>query len=103
MPIIGSLPFTIVNGTLEDANPVMANYNWILSQVNANAAPLNNPVFTGTLTSSSVSITGGTIDGTVIGGTTPAAITGTSITATTGVITPSVNSGPLAGFHNRII
>lgn len=39
MPIIGPLPNQIVNGQVEDATPVMADYNWILSQVNANACP----------------------------------------------------------------
>jgi quinol monooxygenase YgiN len=34
--IIPPLPFTIVNGTLEDANPVMANFNAIVAAVNAN-------------------------------------------------------------------
>jgi len=36
--IIGAFPNTIVNGQLIDATPVMADFNWILSQVNANAA-----------------------------------------------------------------
>jgi hypothetical protein len=35
--IIGPLPVTIVDGQIADANPVMANFNWIVSQVNANA------------------------------------------------------------------
>lgn len=39
MPIINTLPNTIANGQLEDAVPVMANFNWILSQVNGNACP----------------------------------------------------------------
>ncbi len=36
--IIGSLPFTLQNGSIADANQVMANFNTIVSQVNANAA-----------------------------------------------------------------
>ncbi len=36
--IIGSLPFQLTNGTVADATQVMANYNYIISQVNANAA-----------------------------------------------------------------
>ena len=39
--IIGTLPDTLVNGTPDDAVPVMANFNYIVSQVNANAAPLS--------------------------------------------------------------
>jgi hypothetical protein len=39
--IIGPLPNNIVDGTLIDAVPVMANFNWIVSQVNANAAAGN--------------------------------------------------------------
>lgn len=35
--IVGPLPNTIANGQLEDAVPVMANFNWIVNQVNANA------------------------------------------------------------------
>jgi hypothetical protein len=37
MAIIGPLPNNILAGQLVSAAPVMANYNWILSQVNANA------------------------------------------------------------------
>lgn len=39
--IIGALPNNIQNGQVEDAVPVMANYNWIVNQVNANAAQLS--------------------------------------------------------------
>lgn len=38
--IVGALPNNIQNGQTEDAVPVMANYNWIVNQVNANAAQL---------------------------------------------------------------
>ncbi len=34
--IIGSLPYTLTNGTTADANAVMADLNFIVSQVNAN-------------------------------------------------------------------
>ncbi len=34
--IIGAMPNQIANGTIIDAVPVMANFNWILAQVNAN-------------------------------------------------------------------
>jgi len=45
--IVGPLPNNIVDGTLADAGPVMANYNWILTQVNANAMPLTGPFYGG--------------------------------------------------------
>lgn len=38
MPIIGSLPVTLLNGTTADATQVMADFNFIAAQVNANAA-----------------------------------------------------------------
>lgn len=47
MAIIGALPNNIQNGQLADAVPVMADFNFIVNQVNANAAPL------GTLTAPS--------------------------------------------------
>lgn len=40
MAIIGTLPNVIANGQALDATPVMADFNWILSQVNSNAAQL---------------------------------------------------------------
>src|ERR1700694_1547675 len=40
MPIIGTLPNNITNGQTVDANPVMADFNFIVNQVNANANPL---------------------------------------------------------------
>ena len=36
--IVGTLPYTITNGTVTDANKVMSDYNYIIAQVNANAA-----------------------------------------------------------------
>jgi hypothetical protein len=36
--IIGSFPYNLTNGTTADASQVMANYNYIASQVNANGA-----------------------------------------------------------------
>jgi hypothetical protein len=36
--IVGSLPFTLTNGTIADANQVMANFNTIVAGVNSNAA-----------------------------------------------------------------
>lgn len=40
MPIIGALPFNILNGDSIDAIPVMADFNFIVSQVNANVQNL---------------------------------------------------------------
>jgi len=40
MSIIGTLPNNIQNGQAEDATPVMANFNFIINQVNAAATPL---------------------------------------------------------------
>ena len=40
MAVVGTLPSNIQNGQLEDAVPVMANFNFLANQVNANAAPL---------------------------------------------------------------
>lgn len=47
MPIIGTLPNNIQNGQTVDATPVMADFNFIVNQVNANGNP------TGTLTAPS--------------------------------------------------
>lgn len=38
--IVGALPVTLTNGTTADATQVMSDLNWIVNQVNANAAPL---------------------------------------------------------------
>lgn len=40
--IIGTLPNNIQNGQTADAVPLMADLNWIVNQVNANAAQLSN-------------------------------------------------------------
>lgn len=47
MSIIGTLPDNLANGTTADASQVMADLNFIVNQVNANACPL------GTLTAPS--------------------------------------------------
>ena len=47
MPIIGTLPNILTNGTTADASQVMADFNFIVNQVNANGNP------TGTLTAPS--------------------------------------------------
>jgi hypothetical protein len=41
MPIIGPFPANITAGQPVSAAPVMADLNWIASQVNANAAPVS--------------------------------------------------------------
>jgi hypothetical protein len=40
MSIIGTLPDNLVNGTIADASQVMADLNFIVNQVNANANPI---------------------------------------------------------------
>ncbi|KUY70806.1 tail fiber domain-containing protein [Burkholderia sp. RF4-BP95] len=40
MSIIGNLPNTLNNGTTADATQVMADFNYIVTQVNANGQPL---------------------------------------------------------------
>jgi hypothetical protein len=40
--IIGSLPFTLTNGQTADATQVMADFNEIVSSVNANAVPTSD-------------------------------------------------------------
>lgn len=39
--IVGTLPVTLTNGTTADATQVMTDLNWLVNQVNANAAPLS--------------------------------------------------------------
>ena len=47
MPIIGSLPYKIQNGDSVDAIPVMADFNFIVAQINANAPVVTNITPTG--------------------------------------------------------
>lgn len=44
--IVGTLPNTIANGQTADATPLMADLNYIVNQVNANAAPLATSALT---------------------------------------------------------
>lgn len=44
--IVGPLPVTLLNGTTADATQVMSDLNWLMNQVNANAAPLANTAVT---------------------------------------------------------
>jgi hypothetical protein len=64
MPIIGTLPNNIQDGQVADAVPVMADFNFIVNQVNANAQPLNTPQ-AGTLLNIQVSQVSGTYTATV--------------------------------------
>lgn len=47
MPISNPYPYTLTNGTTADATQVMADFLQIQNDVNANAAPLGSPAFTG--------------------------------------------------------
>lgn len=58
MSIVSPLPFTIASGQVISANPLQSNFNSLVNDVNANAAPssnptLSNPKFTGILTNPS--------------------------------------------------
>jgi hypothetical protein len=56
--IVAPLPFTIVAGTPIQANPLQSNFNWLMNQTNANAAPIAGPVFTGTVVIPTLTVTG---------------------------------------------
>lgn len=43
MAIVGTLPNILTNGTTADASQVMADFNFIVNQVNSNAVPLGTP------------------------------------------------------------
>ena len=108
--IIGPLPNAIANGQTIDAVPVMADFNWILAQVNANAAPLNNPTFTGTVTAGAGGFSGNVTTAaqtaiTSVGTLTSLAVTGaTSVGSGSGtgaglVINPASSvSGGVSGY-----
>lgn len=92
MAIIGALPYILVNGTVADATQVMADYNKIINDVNANAAPLSGAVLT------LATITNSTIDSTTIGAITPSTgrfttLAATSTLAVTGATTLSSTLG----------
>src|SRR5258708_36636486 len=44
--IVGALPVTLTNGTTADATQVMSDLNFLVNQINANAAPLLNTALT---------------------------------------------------------
>lgn len=54
--IVGTLPYSISNGQLIDAVPVMGNFNYIVSQINSNAATTYFGIATGTSDALLVSI-----------------------------------------------
>jgi len=84
--IVGPIPNNLTNGTTIDAVPVMANYNWIMNQVNTNAAPLASPTFTGTVTGGAGGFVG--------------ALTG-SITGNAATVTTNANlTGPVTSVGN---
>jgi hypothetical protein len=58
MAIVGALPIQLANGTLADATQVMSDFNYVVAQVNANAAGLTGGnAFTGTQTIAGDTIT----------------------------------------------
>jgi|SRR6516164_2805653 hypothetical protein len=68
MPIIGTLPNIIQNGQVVDANPVMADLNYIVNQVNANGNPagtLTAPTGTRVVFQQSAAPLGWTADATI--------------------------------------
>lgn len=68
MPIIGSLPYNLVDGTTGSAAQVMANFNAIVSNVNSNANALGTltaPAGTRKLFNNATAPIGWTIDSTV--------------------------------------
>ena len=69
MSIIGALPNNIINGQAIDAVPVMANFNWIMNQVNANAPSFSS---LGIQTSASITCTASGTSDAIVGSFTPA-------------------------------
>ena len=69
--IVGTLPYTLTNNTLADANQVMANFNAIVSGVNGNAA-------TSGANSNITALTGLTTPLSYTGGGTPIYVAGSS-------------------------
>lgn len=68
MAIIGTLPSQLANGTTADATQVMADFNFIVNQVNANGAPIGTltaPAGTRTVFNQAAAPLGWAIDNTV--------------------------------------
>jgi len=95
--IVGPIPNNLTNGTTIDAVPVMANYNWIMNQVNTNAAPIANPTFNGTVTGGAGGFVGA-LTGNVAGNATTATNfnNGTS-SSSGGTVTATTFAGALSG------
>jgi hypothetical protein len=93
--IVGPFPFTISNGQTIDANPVMADLDWLQSQVNANALPLSGGSVTpgtgGTGSTTGGGLTYFTPSGGVGG-------TANAITLVTTVVPPSLAYGQFFAF-----
>ncbi len=95
MSIIGSLPFTFVNGTVADGTQVNADLAAIVTSVNANAQPLITG-FSGTgnyVLATGATMSGATIDGAFTGG-----LTGNADTATTAGYATTAGSATTAGY-----
>jgi hypothetical protein len=101
MTIISTpLPVTLVNGTTADATQVMSDFNYIVSQTNANAAAIvGGNAFTGTQTingdtiatlAATQSLTGKTLDGP--NGTVGAPTYSFSASTSTGIWSPTTNT-----------
>lgn len=60
MAIVGTLPITLTNGTTADATQVMADLQFIVDQVNANALPAGTPITPSSQVVRSATTTGGT-------------------------------------------
>ena len=96
--IVGSLPFTLVNGTIADANQVMADFNAIISGVNTNAAGLgaNSDITSlNALTTPISAAQGGT--GLTSPGTTGNVLTSAGTSWISAAPTPGPGNGPLVG------
>lgn len=85
MAIIGTLPNTISNGQAVDATPVMADFNFIVNQVNANANPIGTltaPSGTRAIFQQAAAPTGWTTDTTITDHTLHLVATGGTVTTT---------------------
>jgi hypothetical protein len=79
MTIVSAMPYAIANGQAEDAVPVMANFNWLMNQVNTNAAPLNGA--SGTPFNASTLTLAGILSSNVATGSPPFIVASTTLVA----------------------
>lgn len=63
--VVGSLPFNLQNGTTADASQVMANFNTIVSNTNANAATIASLAAVSTVANAALPKAGGTMTGAI--------------------------------------